>query len=74
MLATLFIPATRQFLLPAMIDTRCRVLETEKEATERARDVESEVYANDAAVMVEETILFFENLMKDVMDHCNHLH
>jgi hypothetical protein len=70
MLATLFIPAIRDSLLPAMIDTRCRVLGAEEEATERARDVESTVHADEAVILVEGTILFFENLMKDVVDHC----
>jgi hypothetical protein len=70
MLATLFISAIRGFLLPAIIDTQCRVLGAEKEATERARDVECTLHADEAVILVEETILFFENLMKDVVDHC----
>jgi hypothetical protein len=69
-LATLFIPVIREFLLQAMMNTRCRVLETKGEATESARDVESTVHANDAVVIVEEMILFFEDLIKDVVDHC----
>jgi hypothetical protein len=34
MLVTLFMPAVRELLLLAMMDTLCRVLRTEKEATE----------------------------------------
>jgi hypothetical protein len=37
---------------------------------ENTRDVETTVQANDAVVMVKETILFFENLIDDVVDHC----
>ena len=66
MLATLFVPAIQKFLLPELRNARHNVLIKHKGLA--ASHSMSRV--DEAVEEVDMTIMFFEDLIKDVPDHC----
>jgi hypothetical protein len=66
MLATLFIPAIQEFLLPELKNAWHSVLRKHKELA----GSHSMSRVDEAAGEINVTILFFEDLIKDVVDHC----
>lgn len=66
MLATLFIPAIQEFLLPELKKAWHSVLK-KREGLVGSHSMSR---VNEAAGEIDVTMLFFENLIKDVVDHC----
>ena len=70
MLATLFIPAIQDFLLPELKDAWHSVLLKRKGLVEDVGSSHSMSRVHEAAGEVNMMIMFFEDLIKDVVDHC----
>ena len=66
MLATLFIPAIQEFLLPELKKAWHRVLKTR----EGLAASHSMSHVDEVVEEMDMTITFFEDLIKDVVDHC----
>jgi hypothetical protein len=66
MLATLFIPAIQEFLLPVLKNTWHNVLRKHKGLAAS----HSIPRVDEAVREMDMTITFFEDLIKDVVDHC----
>jgi hypothetical protein len=66
MLATLFIPAIQEFLLPELKKAWHRVLKTR----EGLAASHSMSHVDEVVEEMDMTIMFFEDLIKDVVDHC----
>jgi hypothetical protein len=69
MLATLFIPAIQDFLLPALKDTWRVVLEKRQDLDKAARGADNTARAMEAMEEIDKAIMFFEDLIEDVVDH-----
>jgi hypothetical protein len=66
MLATLFIPAIQEFLLPELKKAWHSVLKI----CEGLAASHSMSHVDEAVEEMDTTIMFFEDLIKDVVDHC----
>lgn len=66
MLATLFIPAIQEFLLPEPKNAWHGVLRMR----EGLAASHSMLHVDEAVEEMDMTIMFFEDLIKDVVDHC----
>ena len=70
MLATLFIPAIQDFLLPELKDAWHSVLLKRKGLVEDVGSSHSMSRVHEAVGEVNMMIVFCEDLIKDVVDHC----
>jgi hypothetical protein len=69
-LATLFVPDIRKFLLPELEGTRQAVLKKWRDLDTAAGDIDNTARVVEAMEEIDKAIMFFENLMQDVVDHC----
>ena len=69
-LATLFVPDIREFLLPELEGTRQAVLKKWRDLDSAAGDIDNTARVVEAMEEIDKAIMFFENLMQDVVDHC----
>jgi len=70
MLATLFIPAIQDFLLPELKNAWRSVRRKRRGLVEDVGNSHSMSRVHEAVVEVKMMIMFFEDLIKDVVDHC----
>jgi hypothetical protein len=70
-LATLFIPAIQQFLLPKLEGTWQTVLEKRRDLDTAAGGFSNTTHAVEVMEEKDKTVMFFKNLIEDVVDHCN---
>lgn len=69
-LATLFIPAIREFLLPQLKGSRQAVLEEVQNQNTAAGGIDNKARAVEVMEEIDKTIMFFNDLIEDVADHC----
>ena len=69
-LATLFVPDIREFLLPELEGTRQAVLEKRRDLDTAAGSVNNAARAVEVLDGIDKAIMFFKNLIEDVVDHC----
>lgn len=70
-LATLFIPAIQRFLLPRLKGTRQAVLEKRRDLDTAAGGISNTAHVVEVMEEIDKAIMFFKNLIEDVVDHCN---
>lgn len=71
MLATLFVPDIQQFLLPELESTRQAVFEKRRDLDPAAGGISNTARAVEVVEERDRVIIFFKNLIEDVVDHCN---
>jgi hypothetical protein len=69
-LATLFVPDIQKFLLPELEGTRQAVLEKRRELDTAAGGINNAARAMEVMEETDKAIMFFKNLIEDVVDHC----
>jgi hypothetical protein len=69
-LATLFVPDIREFLLPRLEGTRQAVLKKWRDLDAAAGGIDDTARVVEAIEEIGKAIMFFDNLMQDVVDHC----
>lgn len=69
-LATLFVPDIQQFLLPELEGTRQAVLKKRRDLDTAAGGINNTARAVEAMEEVDKAIMFFKNLIEDVVEHC----
>lgn len=69
-LATLFVPDVREFLLPELEGIRQAVLKPWRDLDTAAGDIDNTARVVEAMEEIDRAIMFFKNLMQEVVDHC----
>lgn len=69
-LAALFVPDIQKFMLPELEGTRQAVLKRRRDLDTAAGGIDNTARAVEVMKKIDKAIMFFKNLIEDVVDHC----